>query len=525
MSTLARVTQQYAEALAQNPSDARVTQQYVEVLLYLGAVIIPQSVNSELNLTDNALCSNVFGVVDTLGLTDNVSFQSSLSLSTNSTLGLSDTALRRRTLSFVMETPIAFNTEPERENAVPVSANSNMSLSQAVGGTKPFDLTSNFELEHQTAFYYFVSSAWKLTDSLNLTSIASFEVPGHYYLNDTLNIDDEVISASPIRILSHHNLLLTHVASGFFGVRNFSVSSSLNLKSGLPLNPSLTSTLNLTDEAVRRWWPKSPISFSQTAIAGKSKSVDTGELDLTHSVNTNSFFIRDVVSDLGVSDYLTYYNENIHCVTKTYSPFLGGKTNPVPPTLPDEKRDATVNRVILGWPNIENPNSSIVLRAPEIDNIYRYSISRAYTETKGGSIQVYRNANWPKYMSLIVTFIGMSKEDAIAFQDFVFETIGSEIELADWHGNIWRGVITNPEEPIVCDGKRGYTISFQFDGTQQTSELTFSALDLSDSVMFDHVRGLFDTCGLTDELACNIIYVVPLTQEMELIDVSSSSTS
>jgi hypothetical protein len=46
-----------------------------------------------------------------------------------------------------------------------------------------------------------------------------------------------------------------------------------------------------------------------------------------------------------------------------------------------------------------------------------------------------------------------------------------EVGLLDHEHRYWRGVIVNFEEPLVHDGKQGYSAGFEFEGELVSSRL------------------------------------------------------
>jgi hypothetical protein len=144
---------------------------------------------------------------------------------------------------------------------------------------------------------------------------------------------------------------------------------------------------------------------------------------------------------------------------------------------------------VLYYPSHDAIAKQLILRAPELDNADRNAYTRITEETRGGSLIVFSDPIWPKIRSLIVTVVGLTKAEVDEYLDFLYETIGLSIEVCDWEGRLWSGVITNPEEPVVQDGKERFTISFILEGSTFEDEMPEanndgSALSISDQADF-----------------------------------------
>ena len=77
---------------------------------------------------------------------------------------------------------------------------------------------------------------------------------------------------------------------------------------------------------------------------------------------------------------------------------------------------------------------------------------------------VFSDPTWPKVRTLAVTIIGLTGAQVDEFHAFMLATVGQEIGLTDWEGNIWKGFITNPNDQATQDGKEKWTVTFEFEG-------------------------------------------------------------
>jgi hypothetical protein len=141
-----------------------------------------------------------------------------------------------------------------------------------------------------------------------------------------------------------------------------------------------------------------------------------------------------------------------------YHPFTGDIAIPATLTIP-----ATgVTAFTLSYPTT-SPTDILELRMPRFGDRDRLAANRINRETRGGTLVVFADAIWPTIQSLVVQFEGLSAVESQALLIFLEAHLGEEIGLYDWDHRYWPGVILNPD-PVVCDGRRGYSAGFEFEG-------------------------------------------------------------
>lgn len=232
--------------------------------------------------------------------------------------------------------------------------------------------------------------------------------------------------------------------------------------------------LSLTDEAYRSQTPASTLGITDSVANGKSKPIDESDLNLSQSIALSNDFVRVMSNENFIGHSLTYYVES-GCNVKQYTPFVGENTIPDSPSPPETtepivQADPTTTRFQLSYPALATPTDTVILRAPELDNIDRLAFTRISRETRGGKLLVFADPAWPQTETVIVTFIGLTRAEVESLQTFFVAHIGEEIGMQDWEGREWVGIVTTPNESAVndggrdaCDGK-GWTITFEFEG-------------------------------------------------------------
>jgi len=157
-------------------------------------------------------------------------------------------------------------------------------------------------------------------------------------------------------------------------------------------------------------------------------------------------------------------------VLQRYTPFIGdgAPDSPTPPPASCPVPNAT-GTTRLCYP-VSHPTDFLTLRSPEFGNKDRLQMNRISRETRGGTLIVYADPMWPKLETLVLTFRGLSRTQVQDYLTFVNDHLGMEVGFVDWEGFYWKGVIMNPEEPTVQDGKEIFTISFEFECEPATWE-------------------------------------------------------
>ena len=93
------------------------------------------------------------------------------------------------------------------------------------------------------------------------------------------------------------------------------------------------------------------------------------------------------------------------------------------------------------------------------------TFSRINRITRGGTLIVFSDPDWPKFETLAVRIQGLTEAQAKDLLDFFYDSTAAEVGLLDWEGRQWRGLITTPEAQIQQARKGcGYEVEFEFEG-------------------------------------------------------------
>lgn len=266
----------------------------------------------------------------------------------------------------------------------------------------------------------------------------------------------------------------------------------------------------------------SSIGFLQVANIGFSEVAETviDSLSVTASFNknttdavtllgtlaTSTIFSIDRAAILGQNSLDLKQSVGYSLIRDTtecdYTPFVGvsdADTEPPRVTLPEPllpALDPSI-RFRLVYPAFDAGETvdTLDLRAPSLGNRERLQSTRIFRETTGGTLTVFADPIWPEVHSLQIQFQGLKTTQARGILDFMERWLGQEIGLYDHEGRIWKGVITNPSEAVIQDGRESYSATLEIEATR-VHQLNRTALNN---------LGVKDVAGQNEALAFNTI--------------------
>ena len=263
-------------------------------------------------------------------------------------------------------------------------------------------------------------------------------------------------------------LALTQEATVVFGVPHAApwgvggVSQTLSLTGGITnvADRVATTTMSLTQEAIASYGLDSVLAFTQTVSAGIGEDIEQ-DLGISQVVGRGgSEWLRSITSNAGFTSAGNGWNGNDACFRRFGS--SGGPSSAGKLTL--FSKDGLY---------------SIILRNPEIDNTRRVAFDRVLRETRGGNLTVYRDQSWNVVQTLLFTIVALKRSTLDDLQTFFLNTLGQEINLVDWLGEEWSGVVTKPDETATEDRNGWWTIAFEFEGSKLDSSGSFQNLNLT----------------------------------------------
>jgi hypothetical protein len=147
--------------------------------------------------------------------------------------------------------------------------------------------------------------------------------------------------------------------------------------------------------------------------------------------------------------------------TCTYTPFVG--TGSFPTTPPTVVRRSTI---LFTYPYV-TPTWSLELRMPNFDTTEQFENRKINRRSRGGTLQIFRDAIWPVAERLILAFDHLSQENVTDLFEFIKISLGKEIGYLDFESRQRKGIIITPSmqvnEPVrsPCN----FSVSLEFEGT------------------------------------------------------------
>lgn len=251
--------------------------------------------------------------------------------------------------------------------------------------------------------------------------------------------------------------------------------STLNLTQAVDRSLRATGVsqlLDLRQEAVVPWDFRNRLTLTQEAtverLAAVASNLLRSRLLLTQVATAGKSLGLAPASILALKQAVSYYIEKSG-VLCDYSPFIGAGDGDTPAASISDPFDPTFTKGLqLRYPSGASPVDVVTIkRSMNFGDIERFGFDRVNRETRGGTLIVFANPNWPKYQSLVFTISAVTADTATAVLAFLDSYLGRRIGLLTHEGRLWSGVITNPSEAVIQDHRDSYTISIEFEGEEE----------------------------------------------------------
>lgn len=402
------------------------------------------------------------GAVESSGTLYNLTADNSITFSGSASLGL---------YILTAENTLTFTQSASRAgSAFNLTGSSSLTFSQinGVAGPKFGTATSTLTFSH-TAHNSFISrtassgitfsqtarfgenSGLTATSNLDLTQNAhnNFITRTGYsdfLLGQTSNrvniaVDSTALTASNTfaPTLSNNRVHLLASADVLTGASTLTLTGKASIPDALSASSTITFTGAASGIIIKSG--TQTLTLTQSAVAAKAASYTASStLSLSHAVTYVHLRGGIPVVSGGGCD-----------ATKQYAPYGGGDSpsiRPIPPVL------TARNDVEFWYPFGSNclASSSITLRTPNFGDRDRNQYNRISRESRGGSLRVYRDPDWPSQRVLVMDFSGVKDSEVDTILAFLESSLGQKVGFRDWAGRVWAGIITNPDTPIIRNG-------------------------------------------------------------------------
>jgi hypothetical protein len=379
---------------------------------------LEQSITSSISFVSNAVANNISAAASSA-----ISFVSIAAAVTVHEQALSSI------LDFVQQLFAEYGEEIEDSIAFVSSADGVKEVTKSITSTLALD-----QDYHQSLIAAEASNTLELTDSLNVAG------PVYVGLGSTINLTQTAIGNYPQRRNEGHFIPFNQVA-------------------GIHKTASAASTLSFTQSAFRQFSEKSTLTFTQAVIHAKGAPNVFHNLGIGHQASPSLLLNLTPGHTVGFKSSVTFWIGR-PCLEKSYSPFIGSGSPGAPPTTPPTLGAATLT---LTYPYIA-PTTTLVLRNPEFQNKESLNFNRINRETRGGTLVVYADPDWPKAKVLTLTLRHLKQAQVDALLTFLQESLGKEVGLLDHENRQWRGIILNPDAEIAHVSREDRTVELQFEG-------------------------------------------------------------
>jgi len=153
-------------------------------------------------------------------------------------------------------------------------------------------------------------------------------------------------------------------------------------------------------------------------------------------------------------------------VTESFSPFSGGGENPMAQSSPARIRRTDVS-FFYPAADINTATDIVTLRTPNFGDRDKFGFDRVNRETRGGSLSVFRDPQWPSQRTLHMDFSSICDAEVSDVLAFLETTLGQEVGFLDWEDLTWKGIIINPDAGIVRHRTDGNDLAIEMDSELQ----------------------------------------------------------
>lgn len=195
-------------------------------------------------------------------------------------------------------------------------------------------------------------------------------------------------------------------------------------------------------------------------------------VSMTETIVTTTSREREYDDDIELFETIQAF-VNADCPTccdpdEQYHPYVGTSSDPDLPTPPSSTPPTLTpsHSIVLSYPYV-TPTLTVTLRAPEFDNKDTVENKRVRRASRGGTIQIFADPQWPKIYQLHMDFAALSEQVAQDYAAFRQQTLGKEIKLVDHESRVWKGVLIEVATPITRNRRHGVTASLVFEGELQ----------------------------------------------------------
>lgn len=298
------------------------------------------------------------------------------------------------------------------------------------------------------------------TDSLILTAIAGHSGSVTYYCSNDLTSSYTYMDGNG-KFFEHHyrlgeyaTVISDRIKDNHDKIKILS-SAEVILVQAIGSDVGCESTIELTDSTVldnaTAFATEIIEMVSEAAVASSKRFGES--LTVSAIASVQLFIDPKPSSDIKITDSVAYELVDLKGNLCSYSMFTGNSS--VPSLAPVIIRGSGIT--------LEYDTTVLTLKSPDFGNRDSLSFNRINRVSRGGTLQVYADPQWPRTQLMSIDFLGLTEEEGQSVLSFVEESLGKDIKITDWEGRSWTGVITNPETALVRVGITGNMLSLEIE--------------------------------------------------------------
>jgi hypothetical protein len=231
-----------------------------------------------------------------------------------------------------------------------------------------------------------------------------------------------------------------------------------------PIELTATTAVDLSALAQRAYISgQTSITFAQSAIFNQEYVVSA-----TTNLKMDQSFIFDHLRN-GQT-----YGGTVCPIQRAYAPLIGAGSSidPLPPR-PVAPPVARHTNIVFFYPATSqcSATSTLTLRTPNFGDRDRQAYDIINRQSRGGTLQIFRDDDWPSQRVLALDITGLKESEATQFLTFLVTTVGREVGLRDWNGRTWTGIILDPETPIIRTHDDRIDVSIEIEVLSQILEM------------------------------------------------------
>jgi hypothetical protein len=220
---------------------------------------------------------------------------------------------------------------------------------------------------------------------------------------------------------------------------------------------SLTTEIGFNLEAFERIFLTTSIGVNDTLDAALVQPPIDSSFGIINTISVQTEENISLLTTIGIKEAMSAETGVDTCKYTPQVGVLSGDYDPVPLTPP------TITKATLTFAFPSGaPTTTVILRNPQFGNLDTLTVNRVNRESRGGTLLVFADRIWPKSQRLEFSIPNLKGDQVTALETFLDLSLGLPIDVTDWHGRSFTGVILNNPE-VVQVSRTAFAVDFSFE--------------------------------------------------------------